>query len=188
MRVLGRVPRGVIGSGIYYPIKTDFRVWLEFARILESERGAHAAMRALRLCYKNRAPKDPLEALGLLCEFFLATTKHRGGGQSRSSKKLISFSEDEGLIFASFYSEYGIDLSQCNMHWWRFLALLYALGPDCALARAAAVRAVKTSDIKNPQIRRRIIEQKRFYALDEFEDDNAADVLAAAFSIGEEAQ
>ena len=70
------------------------------------------------------------------------------------------------------------------MHWWHFLALLRALAPETPLMRAAHVRSVKLSDIKDSALRRRISEQKRIWALGDEKTAEVADVIAAAFSAG----
>ena len=182
MRIISApLAAGVIGSGIYYPIKTDFKVWLNFAAAIEQGGDARDYMRAVRMCYEGKIPPDPAEAFTLLCDFFA------GGGKKhapRSGERIFSFAADEELIFASFMSQYGINLFEAHMHWWHFLALLRALAPETPLMRAAHVRSVKLSDIKDSALRRRISEQKRIWALDDEKTAEVADVIAAAFSAG----
>lgn len=183
MRIISRYPtHGVVFAGEYYPIRTGHRTWLEFAQMIE-DGSADAILRALKLCYRGRIPYDYGAALELLCEFFIggkSTKGERGKGKGKG-KALFSFTEDEELIYASFYSEYGIDLAQKELHWWQFLALLRGLGENCALMRAAAIRAANPSDIKNSALRRRIIEQKRALALKNDAEADVADALGAIF-------
>lgn len=185
MRIIsGNAPRGVISAGVYYPVRTDFKVWLEFAALLEEKDSARAATRALRLCYKTKIPPDFGEALELLCEFFLGGECRQGSGRGG---QVMSFVKDEGLIYASFYAEYGIDLVKAQMHWWQFLALMRGLSSESALMRVASVRAIKPSDIKNPALRKRILEQKRIYAIDSREAD-VGGALSAMFAQETEAE
>lgn len=180
MRIIGcEPPHGVLGGGIYYPIRTDFGVWLEFARIIEEEEGARAAMRALRLCYKDKIPLDVSEAFSLLCTFF-AGGKAVDKTDEREYEPVISFSKDEELIYASFLAEYGIDLSKDKLHWWRFLALLKNLSSESALMKVASIRATKPSDIKNPALRRQLLRQKQIYSLGT-NKTNPGDVMAELF-------
>lgn len=182
MRIIGtEPPHCVIGAGVYYPVKTDFSVWLEFARLIEQEE-ARGLLRALNLCYKGKRPDNPFEGIKLLCEFFAGGTeigRGYGGGE-----QIISFTQDEELIYASFLSEYGIDLAKDKLHWWRFLALVRNLSPDSALMRVAHIRAAKLSDIKNPAMRRSIMRQKRIYSLSKNTD--AADAIARLFAAEKE--
>ena len=178
MRIISKYPaHGVIFAGEYYPVRTGHRIWLEFAQLIEKGEAA-AALRALKLCYRDGIPDDYGAALELLCEFFIGGRELKG---KSNGKTLFSFTEDEELIYASFYSEYGIDLAKEELHWWRFLALLRGLGEGCALMRAAAIRAVNPSDIKNSAQRKRIIEQKRALALKGDAEADAADALGAIF-------
>lgn len=180
MRILGHEPpHGVLGNGIYYPIRTDFGVWLEFAEIMETEDGARAAMRALKLCYKEKMPFDLGKALSLLCEFFAggSTTKNK---YPERREPIISFSRDEELIYASFLSDYGIDLAKEKLHWWRFLALLKNLSADSALMKVAAIRAAKLSDIKNPTLKRQLLRQKKIFSLGN-EQSQPGEVIAELF-------
>lgn len=179
MRIINKNPaHGVIFAGEYYPIRTGHYTWLEFARLIEKG-GADAALGALRLCYRGRIPDDYSAALALLCEFFIGTDSVKN--TSGKGRTLFSFTQDEELIYASFYSEYGIDLAQKELHWWQFLALLRGLGEHCALMRVAAIRAANPSDIKNPALRRRIIEQKHACALKGSAEADVAGVLGAIF-------
>lgn len=184
MSIITTPPQGVIGKGIYYPVRTDFTVWLEFARLIESKDSARAALRALDLCYVAKRPDNFLEAIELLCTFFLGSNTAK---TNSSGEQVISFTKDEELIYASFLSEYGIDLSKEKLHWWRFLALLRALGPDTALMRVVAVRAAKPSDIKNPALRRQLLRRKRIYSLGENNAD-AGEVIAQLFEAEREVE
>lgn len=182
MRIIGtEPPHCVIGAGVYYPIRTDFSVWLEFARLIEQEE-ARGLLRALNLCYKSKCPENPIEALQLLCGFFAGGRSTEKEGES--GEQIISFTQDEELIYASFLSEYGIDLSKEKLHWWRFLALLRNLSPDSCLMRVAHIRAAKLSDIKNPALRRSILRQKRIYSLNKSAD--AADAIEQLFAAEKE--
>lgn len=182
MRIIGtEPPHCVIGAGVYYPVKTDFSVWLEFARLIEQEE-ARGMLRALNLCYKGKMPENPFEAITLLCRFF-AGGAEVGEGDS-GGEQIISFTQDEELIYASFLSEYGIDLAKEKLHWWRFLALVRSLSPESALMRVAHIRAVNPSDIKNPALRRSILRQKRIYSLSK--NTNAADAIERLFEAEKE--
>ncbi len=183
MRVIrGDLPKGVFYHGIYYPIKTDFRVWLSVCELLESEDMAHAIERAPDLCYINKRPPSSRAAFLALMDFFLLGEKPNK--ENIKGEKLFSFSEDEELIYASFLKEYGIDLSKEELHWWRFVALVRCLGPDTPLSRVMSIRMTKPSDIKNPKERRHLIRQKRLFALSK-KDIDVSDVLSELFMVKE---
>ncbi len=57
----------------------------------------------------------------------------------------FDFSQDGGLIYASFLDAYGIDLyrEQGKMHWWVFQSLLEGLPDDTILQRVIQIRLWK---------------------------------------------
>ena len=172
------LPKGVFGKGIYYPLRTDFRIWLKFAQLLEDLTPENAA-KAFAVCYTKIMPKNPEEALSLLCEFF-------SGGEipktkSKSGKQLISFVKDEELIYASFLMQYKIDLTDAKMHWWKFLALFRNLGKDTPVMQVASLRNTNPADIKDSKIRRKVIEQKHMFSIDENAEVDVGEALSAMF-------
>ena len=179
MKVIGGdLPHGVFWEGIYYPIRTDFRIWLSVSELLEKEDLVHAMLRAPELCYLKKRPQSQKGAFLALMDFLLLGEKT--GKEDKKSERLFSFSEDEELIYASFLKEYGIDLSKEEMHWWRFVALLRCLGTDTPLSRVMSIRMAKPSDIKNPKERRHLLRQKKLFALTK-KDVDAGYVLAELF-------
>lgn len=172
------LPKGVFGDGVYYPVRTDFRVWLKFAQLLEDLTPENVA-RAFAACYTKIMPQNPEKALSLLCEFFsggeVSKTKNKNG------KQLISFAKDEELIYASFLMQYKIDLTDAQMHWWKFLALFRNLGKDTPIMQVATLRNTNPAEIKDSKIRRRVIEQKRIFSIDENAEVDVAEALSALF-------
>ncbi|MDO4618451.1 MAG: Gp15 family bacteriophage protein [Clostridia bacterium] len=178
--ITGKLPEAVLSDGIYYPVNTDFRVWIKLAAMLEKD-GVRAIERAPELCYTKNRPKNSEKAFLAVMDFFLCG--NRTDKNNKNAKRLISFEKDEELIFSSFLSEYSIDLSKEKMHWWRFMSLLKTLGPDTALSRVMDIRGKNPSEIKNSAARRLLLKQKRIYAI---EDGNEAlgDVLSELFKDG----
>lgn len=177
MRVISNLPNGVIAAGSYYPVRTSHKVWLEIGAVLEKG-GAASPVQALRLCYRDAMPEDPKQALSALLWFFLGGEEP---DRASNGEPLFSFSQDEALIYASFYAQYGLDLSAVQLHWWQFLALLRGLGADTPLIRTAAIRAANPADIKDSALRRRLIAQKRAVALENNAEADVAGVLGSMF-------
>lgn len=178
MRVISGLPQGVIADGSYYPVNTSFRVWLKFGGILERDDETEAA-KAMRLCYRGEIPISPAAAFSALIGFFL-------GGEEPCAEKpdggaIFSFDADEELIYSSFYSQYGLDLSKAELHWWQFLALLRGLDADTPLMRTAAIRAANPADIKDPAARRRLIIKKREVAIGTQAEADVGAVLDGVF-------
>ena len=113
----------VLVDGKDYPIRTDFRWWLCFARTLKSAK----ALPEFDFIYENaNAPADRKAGLSALMEFYnppapLPRPDGSGGG------KVVDFEQDADLIFAAFRERYGIDLADDDLHWHKFLALFRGL-------------------------------------------------------------
>lgn len=77
----------------------------------------------------------------------------------------MCFIQDRAYIEASFFSDYKIDLSATEMHWWKFYDLLCGLTEDCVLNRVRFVRDYDISQIKDSKERDKWIKQKQQVAL-----------------------
>ena len=82
----------------------------------------------------------------------------------------MDFVQDMDYIEASFMSDYNIDLSNTEMHWWKFFNLINGLsnselGNCCVLNRIRNLRNYDTSQIKDNKEKQKIEEAKRQVAL-----------------------
>ena len=148
-------PEAILIENTEYKINTDFRVWIEISEILSDKT---LSDRDKILCllmrgYKERIPPDINNAVdGLL----LFMSQNKKGNKTEKSTPVFSFSEDEGAIYASFLQQYGIDLFEEELHWWKFVMLLGALDEKTSLMRIVGYRSVKLENIKDKL-------QKNFY-------------------------
>ena len=139
----------------FFEINTDFRVWIEVSNQLERDdlSDFEKICMLLVMGYKKELPQNIDAAIEALFDFF---SMGKRGSAPSSHTQVLSFSQDEGFIYAAFMQQYGIDLYKDNLHWHQFLQLLNSLGEDCALVRIMGYRSIKTGKIKNPQ-------EKKFY-------------------------
>lgn len=151
--------------GKSYPVNTDFRVWLRFYELI-CEKGIDekSAAEAIIMCYKGgKLPPSFFKAFDALWEFFLGRADKEKSKEK--GKKVFDFSYDAELIFASFLSDYGIDLTIASMHWHKFLSLFKSLSPDTAFMKVVAIRSMNPSEIKDRKYRDEIIKKQRIFAL-----------------------
>ena len=169
------LPHSVSFGGESYEVKTDFRDWIRFYESAR-ERDIVGMLRV----YKQLPPS--LErALSLAAEF------GRGGmlpyGEKSGSKRaILDYEADAGLIYAGFMGEYGIDLCEEKLHWYKFNALLSGLGEDRVISRIMAVRGMDAAKEPDSQRRKEIRRLQRVYACPdrrspEEKDRDAMDVL-----------
>ena len=71
------------------------------------------------------------------------------------------------LIYAGFLQQYGIDLQEEDMHWWKFMILLENLGADTRLNRIMEYRTVDTASKHLSKEQRKFYQaMQRYYGLD----------------------
>lgn len=171
IKPFSRLPDCVLVEGKNYNINTDFRTWAELYSFLESS--ATYEQKILKLLsdgYINELPPHLDSAVKALLDFMVQDndTKHT---RSESSDKIISFSQDEGAIYASFLSQYGIDLFTENLHWWSFMHLLNSLDVNTAFMKIVAYRTVNCQSIKNKEMRKFYRKMKSKYRITQNMDD-----------------
>lgn len=140
-------------DGKEYPIRTDFRVWIEFEQILFSAISwQEKAVRMLVLCYTETLPDNLESALGLLFDFYAGHPKGKQlPTEEKGRKRLYGFSEDADMIYAAFLAQYHLDLTQARLHWWKFLALFHSLSEKSKLMQVIRIRALDLSRVKGSE-------------------------------------
>lgn len=160
-----KTPEFVTLSGVRYAINTDFKIWIAIEHLLLNRDGTEKDFKrrlgaALSLAYPKLPAKFEDAVDGIL--WFYSAGKAQ---KSRTSVKnhaqsgcrdapLYDFDEDFEYIWGAFLSEYGIDLTECDLHWWKFRALMMSLGDECRFSKILAYRAMDTSKIENAELRR----------------------------------
>lgn len=156
-----------------YPINTDFRVAIECDNIAKSD-DIGTYEKALAIIYKlfgdkGLDDKQNHEKLLELGQKYLLCGKEITDADKKEEEDM-DYIQDMDYIEASFMSDYHIDLSQTEMHWWKFYNLISGLsnsemGNCCVLNRIRNLRTYDTSQIKDIKERTKIEEAKRQVAL-----------------------
>ena len=187
-----RLPEAITIDGIHYGIHTDFRIWMEFDKIMNQEDIdiKDKIMMVLMLCLdKDRChmlPESPEKAMECLCSFFLAGNKKgHSEGPEKTSEKVFSFSEDSGYIYSAFLSQYGIDLLEIPyLHWHVFMALFNGLDENCKLMKIIRWRLCDADSIKDEKRRQHMRNMKELYALSDqkkYKETEIGEILFKAF-------
>lgn len=156
-----------------YPINTDFRVAIECDNIAKSD-DIGTYEKALAIIYKlfgdkGLDDKQNHEKLLELGQKYLLCGKEITDADKKEEEDM-DYIQDMDYIEASFMSDYHIDLSQTEMHWWKFYNLISGLsnsemGNCCVLNRIRNLRTYDTSQIKDIKEKTKIEEAKRQVAL-----------------------
>lgn len=117
-----RLPDCITAHGRQIPIYTDFRHWLKFEELIKN------GCKYKDIIYLLELPEDKAQidddVIDALIEFYNFTPKYPTG---KGGKNIVSFDDDAPYIYAAFWKNYKIDLTQKNLHWWQFLALFRGL-------------------------------------------------------------
>ena len=156
-------PEFVLINGKEYPINTDFRDAIECLNIVNDE-DINDYERAIAISIILFGEDVPI------CEKTIElATKYLQCGETTetqmSRKRDMDFEQDKPFIFASFMSDYKIDLAKKKMHWWQFCDLISGLTEHCVLNRIREIRNYDLSEVKDPKSRNKIIEAQERFAL-----------------------
>ena len=174
MSILTRgLPEFVVCRGERYEIETDFRAWIDFY-----ERARERDIPGMLKVYR-RLPPSLSEALELAAEFGRGGALPYGSGH-RGGRALLDYEADAGLIYAAFMGEYGIDLCEARLHWYKFCALLAGLGEGQALSRVMAIRGMDPSAQTDSGHRSELRRLQRIYACPDRRSLEERDADAAA--------
>ena len=155
-----------------YKINTDFRIAIECQDISTNEEIGDFE-RAMAIIYKLFGDEgidtpEHYEKLLKLAVKYLSCGKEIDNKTNEEPD--MDFTQDMDYIEASFMSDYNIDLSNTEMHWWKFYKLINGLsnsemGNCCVLNRVRNLRTFDTKDIKDPKELEKIKKAKAQVAL-----------------------
>ncbi len=160
-----KLPDFIEIDGKQIKIRTDFRIWIRASLLLyENIELETKLIKLIKLCYIDIPPtlKGGIEGILL---FLSGSESEKGKTKPNHKKPLFDFDADAGLIYATYLTEYGIDLTECNMHWYKFLALFNALPQECGFLKIVSYRGADLSKIKDKEQRSFIRRMKTKYAL-----------------------
>ena len=147
-----------------YKINTDYRVALKCNEI--SEKDISEEERALAIIYllfgdEGLNDTENWNDLLLIALKYLNCGKQADENNKEKEEANMDFKQDWSYIQASFFSDYNIDLSKTQMHWWQFYDLLCGLTEKCVLNRVRFVRDFDISQIKDSKEKEKWIKQKK---------------------------
>ncbi len=170
------LPEGIYCKDKFYRLNTDFKTWLKIDEIIQSDMTNEDEKLAfiLSLAYTSSFPENINDALSGVLDFY-SMYKH---GTGKNTKKIYSFEKDAPFIFSAFRSQYGIDLFNTDMHWWKFKSLFDSIDENTTFGKIVRYRSINTDDIKDKNKRNFIRKMKKLYSLDE-----EADIASALFAL-----
>jgi len=155
------LPNSVTVNEIDYPVITDYREWVRFSDLMQTDELSQDEKSNIALqWFMNEVPEDIPKAIIALGEFYCMNEIQiptQSQGKKKNNKPVMSFEYDAPVIISGFMECYGIDLVRTkHMHWWKFKSLLDGLSKDTEYKERIGYRSVKLSDIKNKEEKKRI--------------------------------
>lgn len=165
--LIDQLPVSVSIGDLEWPIRWGYRYWIMFEilmtdpEISEEEKLYHA----LELCYEELPPDLGAAKEAILYFYRCGRQGKLKHGGANGDARLYSFEHDASYIYAAFWQQYGIDLTQEHLHWWQFRALFNALSPDTLFVSIMGWRYARVDAKTSPEERDRLQKLKEQYAL-----------------------
>ena len=179
MTLLFNYPEYIEVNNKKYKINTDFKIAIK-CNDISMDPNIEASEKILAIIYllfgkealeDIRKSNELVEQFGEKSLYYLQCGEKSNKEDNKKEKEPdMDFIQDMPYIEASFMSDYGINLEESNMHWWKFYHLISGLsnselGNCCILNRIRNLRSMNLTDIKDPKERKKIKEAKEFFAL-----------------------
>ena len=162
-------------AGQDYPVRTDFRVWLEFEEILNTDVPLpEKILKIILLCIPSgedrKLPPTMEELFEGLSKFYTAgfykKNEQKKKNDNTKSVMTFSFEYDAEYVYAAFLAQYGIDLIEIPyLHWHKFLALFRGLEEKNRIMQIIGYRSIDLSEISDKKQRKMYSELKDAYSL-----------------------
>lgn len=171
--IFEKLPDTVEISGTRYPIRTDFRIGIQLEELLKNETmDEREKYEKMLLLYYPQIPNDLNEAIKKIMWFYRCGVEKEEPKEEkkerykryRSKEPSYSFVQDAKYIYSAFKEQYGIDLSEGEMHWWKFLSLFESLNDNTKMGKIMFYRQVSVSGMPKEQ-RAFYNEMKKLYQI-----------------------
>lgn len=161
-----KYPKYAKVNGKKYPINTSFTVALRCFEVIEDETISDTE-RTLAIIYLlfGFIPDNHLEDFLSIAKQYLQCNETYE--QQSLKKKDMDFNYDMKYIISSFMSDYHIDLTKTDMHFYQFINLIQGLTEKCSLSRVRNIRNYNLNDINDSKFRKQIAEAQEQFALPE---------------------
>lgn len=157
-----------------YELQCSFDTVLEIQKLYKEKTLSdyEKAEQALKMLVKNSVKLSMLskprkiELMNLIYDKHIKLPEKSG---KKSNDRVMDFYLDSEYIYASFWSDYGIDLinEQGKMHWKKFIYLFQGLSGETKIKEVIKIRQMELPkpDKNNFKQRKNIMELKSYYAL-----------------------
>lgn len=150
-------------------INTDFRSSILFELLMQDNSLSPELKIRLSLdLYYKEIPLDIKKALNGILWFYKCGKEDKKTNKKTKQGKnnqIYSFEYDADYIYSAFLEQYGIDLNNVDMHWWKFRALFNGLNENVMFSKITGYRSMDTDGIKDKEQKKYYEKMKMKYAL-----------------------
>ena len=153
-------------AGKRYKINTDYRVALRCFEVIEDDSicDEERALAVIYLLFGEVPTSNIEDFLRIAGDYLRCGEKEE---TQVSSEKDMDFAADEKYIVASFMSDYQIDLSRTDMHFWLYIQLIQGFTEKSVMSRVREIRNYDLEELKDPKSRAKMVKAKEAVALPE---------------------
>lgn len=145
------LPNSIEVAGKPFLLDTDFRSWLKVDKeIRKKDFNLTDIAFVIHDITLLDLIENQQEFTTKLLEFYVNPNSTPNITTSNSNDILVDYEEDGEYIYASFLQAYGIDLTECDLHWHKFLALFRSLPDSTIMRNIIGYRGYKKENKKNP--------------------------------------
>lgn len=178
--IFNKLPMSIEVDGKCYPIKTDFRDWISFEKVMKKQVDFEEKIPLIivQVAYllDGNIPEDISQTITELLNFYSGGEKpNKTITSSTSQGNVFDYDYDSGYLYSAFLSQYNIDLQEIEyLHWHKFRALFKAL-TECKLTEIIGYRAMKIDSKMTRSQKDFYNEMKRVYAIPT--DENLLEIV-----------
>ena len=170
-----KLPQAVQVGGGFFKIHTDFRYFLIFQEKLENKT---TPINDFDFMYIGAVPPSRLEGIRALIDFMNPKQELPRRTGDEISESVLDYHIDADYIYAAFMEQYGIDLSEAPLHWYKFQSLLRGLH-DTKLNTIIGYRLWRNDTGKNSPYTKNQEKLKEAWRLPQKADEEADEALKA---------
>jgi len=139
------LPNTITVEGKAYFLNTDYRYWLRFMRDVDESIRAKSDF---DVSYLFESDMPHYIDVGILLQWAKPPREIPRDIGHGSDAIAFDFDIDADLIYSAFMQQYGIDLIDTDMHWYKFIALMRGITDDTKLGKIIGYRTYEKSEKK----------------------------------------
>lgn len=171
--LLAKLPDSIEAGSKSLKVKTDYREWINLELTLENvESSAVQKLNCMmKLLLDNLEDVDEsflLGAINGIMSFYNCGKPNNDKNENTPKifKKIYSYDIDQDYIYTDFIRYYDIDLSNTNLHWWKFRKLFLELPDDSKTKTIMMYRSIIINSKMSKEHKSFYLKMKKIYSLD----------------------